>query len=385
MTRAIPATAKIFLYCFGLFYWDGSAVNAQTPLLASSATHRNSAQDSSPARLDLPTYSDPRFGISLQIPNNYTLLQGQGAGARPGDFNVVPEDYGEFLFAKLERSTPNPPFPVFSPSQAAIYFGVHLGISPEACLAPLDFPRYNSKGTVLISGITFQWSAELQTTNQGFRSPREPDGTYFRDYAGFANSVCYEFHLRTKTFPREDPLSTLEAVLSTVKIFPRTSAPPAEPGQMETPFSVPTEILALWKFAPWRVTYPKMGQSFLPTLQLQTGTLGERLQPPMSIQPHIGANSVPCNAIMFTFVNDLADGDAATVAIAKLEQDIVKHLQQHQWSTTSDLSPGIHNDSLRKNSAVVEFAKGTGRCTMNSPCTQFDSLTVTVYLPNKPL
>ncbi len=378
--------ASVFLFLlYGLYFLGLSTSAAQSPPTNQLELSPGTSQAATPAAEALPTYTNPRFGLSFQVPVNYTLIQGQGAGARAGDFSIVPGDSGEYVFAKLERTTRFPAFPILTPSAAALYFGVHLGISEEACLAPLNFTTYKTKGAFLLDGVAFHWSADPFPENV-LRSARPTPfaETYLRDYAGFANSVCYEFHLRTRTSPRENALADFEAVLSTLKIFPRTRVE-RPPGEFETPFPVPSEILGLLKFAPFQITYPKIGSLLVPMIRPRPASGEETPQQP--IIPSGGVADLSfSNSITFSYFSDLSDGDAATAAITKLQQDVVRYLEGNHWSPGSQANGAVSalRGTYRKDGALLEITQGTDRCTMNSPCTQFDQLTISVFLPVRP-
>jgi hypothetical protein len=377
MIRKLSVLAALLLCSAGLFPLP--IARAQVPQDGAPQSAAAPAEPSPPPLIALPTYTDPRFGLSFEIPNNYSLMQGQGAGARPGDFGMVPEDYGEYIFAKIER-TGSPPFPIFAPSPAALYFGIHLGISPEDCLAPLDFLLYDSKGTTLIDGITFHWSADLRRFSAPSGGPIRPGGGTFRDYAGYANSVCYEFHLRTQPSSGESSLTTLEDVLATVKFLPRTRAVPFEPGQLETPFPVTPEVPDLARLASWRITYPKIGASVARLVSPFPGAAASN-QAPVPIRPRLFPANVYFNAITLTYQSDESDDEAATADIAKLEENVIDLLNQYDWRDATR-SPGENcSRTYRKGKAAVEMNTGTSRCTALSPCTQFDMLTLTIYLP----
>jgi len=316
----------------------------------------------------------------VQIPDAYTLILGQGAGARPADFNFSPQDSGEYLFAKIEPTNSTFPYPLVAPSTAALYLGVHLGISPQECVAPLDFPRYKSKGTVLIDGITFRWSDGPPDLTGRTRALVPSGASYYRDYAGFANSVCYKFHLRTRPIPKQDPVSELETLLSSIKIFPRT-APPVAPCELETPFPLPNEVRDILKLSRWTISYPRIGLNAFH--RPQPGISGDDYQPPLPLRPAPLPSNVVFNAITLTYASDLADGSAATAAIAQLQQNVAHILQEYQWTASRETSAPGASRIYRRGDAFAELSVGTSRCTMNSPCTQYDNLTLAIYLPAK--
>ena len=382
MVHRFPLRFTILLFISAFHSFVFSLAQAQeVPSNVPSRPHL-AHQAHSPDKETDATYSNPRFGISFHVPQNYAIAQGQGMAVRPGDFGFVPGDPGEYLFAKLERAGRDFPYPVFAPSAAALYFGIYLGLTEEACLAPLDFPPYKSKGTLSLDGVTFHWSAEPWPNNSPtlLRSPYGEE--YFREYAGLVNNVCYEFHLRTWANSRENALPELESILSTVKVFPRTLSGPQAPGQPETPFPLPDDVLDLFKLAAWKISYPRSYGAFARLTRPRKATLGDPSQTSKILAP--GYDASQSNAISLAYFSDLSDGDAATAAIIKIENEVCAYLEQHQWSA---VHPGQRGGGRKcpgyyeKDGAHLDISEGTGRCTMNSPCTQFDSLTLDIRLP----
>ncbi len=206
-----------------------------------------------------------------------------------------------------------------------------------------------------------------------------PVSHYYRDYAGFANSVCYEFHLRTSSLARQDPLSELENIVSSVKLFPR-NATPVLAGELETPFPLPDEVREIFKLASWNLSYPRIGMSVFRRQLPLVETSGDNNPSPTPTRPAPLPSTVPFNAITLTSGSDLADDAAATAAITKLQQEVAQILQQHQWIPANGASASGPPTTYRRGDSVAELSVGTGRCTMNSPCSAFDSLTVTVYI-----
>jgi hypothetical protein len=357
-----------------------AVAQSQLPAASQQRNPHDAANPASPSDNQRSIYSNPRFGLSIQIPDAYTLILGQGAGALPSDFNFLPEDAGEYLFAKIEITNSTFPYPIIAPSSAALYLGVHLRISPEECAAPLDFPRYKSRGADLIDGVNFQWGdgpPELPGRTRAFA----PSGArYYRDYAGFANSVCYRFHLRTTPTPKQDPVSALEAIISSVRIFPRTAAPGA-PGELETPFQLPDELREILKLAPWTVSYPRTGISVLHRSEPQPELFADNNQGLVRRISNPLPSNLVFNSITLTYAGDLQDGAAATAVIAKLQQEITHILEQHQWTLSNRTPAPGASLTYQRGDAIVNLSEGTSRCTMNSPCTEFDSLSVTANIP----
>ncbi len=329
------------------------------------------------------TYRNARFGISFQVPANYRLIQGQGGEARGADFNIVPGDSAEYIYAKLERSTRAPVFPILAPSIAALYFGIHLDATEELCFAPLDFVRYQQKGTVVFDGTTFHWSADPfpKPSFGSIRGGRFGE-TYFRDYAGLVGSTCYEFHLRVASSLQESALPQFESVLATIRFSSRIPIPHAN-GLPETPFPIPDEILGISNFVHFEIAYPKIGSLLIPFVRPRPAA-GAQLSLPLPVIPSGGAADLSqSNSVTFSYYSALADGDAATAAIVKLQRDIAQSLEQNHWSSSQQSNTdaqGLHS-IYRKGGALLEFSRGTARCTMNSWCTQFDQLTITVFVP----
>jgi hypothetical protein len=371
---------SLLLFSFGMFPLGSAIAQSQLPTASQQQNPHDAAEPASPSDNQRSIYSNPLFGLSIQIPEAYTLILGQGAGARPSDFNFLPEDAGEYLFAKIEITNSTFPYPIIAPSSAALYLGVHLGVSQEECAEPLDFPRYKSRGTDRIDGVNFRWGngpPDLPARTRAF----VPSGArYYRDYAGFANSVCYRFHLRATPIPKQNPVSALEAIVSSVKIFPGTAAPVA-PGELETPFQLPDEVREILKLVPWRVSYPRTGISVLHRSEPQPEFFEDNNQGLVRRRSNpLPSNSV-FNAITLTYASELQDGPAATAVIAKLQQEVVHILEQHQWALSSGTPAPGASLTYQRGDAIVNLSEGTSRCTMNSPCTDFDSLTVTANIP----
>jgi hypothetical protein len=81
---------------------------------------------------------------------------------------------------------------------------------------------------------------------------------------------------------------------------------------------------------------------------------------------------------------DLND-EAATQEVKALNEKVLRLLQQGHWTAmkTGPNKEGIHSlDSChRKDAVIVQISGETARCTMNTPCTAFDGLSVLFYLP----
>lgn len=80
------------------------------------------------------------------------------------------------------------------------------------------------------------------------------------------------------------------------------------------------------------------------------------------------------------------DDDEATAQITALNRKIDTFLKQQGWSKTD--IPFEHREELprwtghySKKDATIRIYLETGRCSMNSPCTTFDGLQVTLNTP----
>jgi hypothetical protein len=310
-------------------------------------------------------YAFPRFGITLNIPARYSIGLGSQMRARAADFGMTPPDSGEYLFAELEPAGHFRYAPVIAGAISAIYLGVHLGTSRDECLAPLDFPRYKPGGTLVIDSNDFGWKQLPFLGDPRLGAERFS----YRDYFGFVNSICYEFHVRVSVLERQDVLPAFEAILASAKFFPRNAPPRAAPDSPDTPFAVPADIMALLKLTEWKIAYPK---HVLPWFNAPTSVCGTR-------------ELAQSNIIQFEHVSQ-ADPAASTVEINSLESEVLRYLDANGWERipTGDPPDLSLVDCFRKNDSVVSVNKGPVACSANVPCTQYGSYQVTAYLPTTP-
>jgi hypothetical protein len=81
------------------------------------------------------------------------------------------------------------------------------------------------------------------------------------------------------------------------------------------------------------------------------------------------------------------DSRSANKQIEDLDRRIVRHLKKHGWSEmkfgAGSGMPAL-NRCFQKNDSIVQIYKVAGRCTANSPCTVYDGLALTFYLPETP-
>lgn len=215
---------------------------------------------------------------------------------------------------------------------------------------------------MVIDDISFRWSAEPFPTNgRGFGSSPFRD-MYFREYAGYANSVCYRIHLHGSSTAQGNSIASLENVLATLKIFPRIPDHETPPGTPELPFAVPGEIVEILRLASWKLSYPRGGsRGILPV-------------PSFTVKP-----VADINTLSLTYLSSSQNIDAIMADIRQTEQRVGQLLKEHGWSEDHSVHSSLPTYS--KNGCQVEFAEGTDRCTMNSPCTEFDILTVSVRIP----
>jgi hypothetical protein len=309
-------------------------------------------------------YRFPRFGIALDIPAHYSIGLGPKMTARGADFSFVPGDSGEYLFAELEPAGHMPYIPVTAGAISAIYLGVHLGISRDQCVAPLDFSLYTQGGTLQIGGNDFDWK-EMPIPGRAVF----PNAHYtFRDYAGFVNSICYEFHVRISVLERQNVLPDFEMILSSARFFPRTAPQRATPNSPETPFAVPADTIALVGITDWKIIYPK---HLNPWPRAQTSVCGIR-------------ELAESNIIEFEHVSQ-SDPIAATNEINKLESQVLRELAANGWvPIPAGVPPDPYlADCFGKDNAAILVDKGPA-CSASAPCTRYDTYTVTAYLPTAP-
>ncbi len=347
MRMETPVTG-VLLLCVLL---QSSRIAAQEGPIAPSAPHDSAPQSTSARSLPgaTTTYTNATLGITFDIPDQYSISQGPAAWLRMGDFSRAAADPGEFVFARLDPSNVIQ-VPGAGPSVSAMYFGVHLGISKDSCVPSTGYPRYTGGGgTAQIGGVNFEWR---QVAFRGGTFLARGPSTY-RDYYGFTNSVCYEFHIRVSPSARVDLTPDFEAVLSTVKFIARTPVPRAASDLPETPFPVPADVVGLIRLTDWKISYPKFRM------------LGLRW-PPEKAQVCGMLETAESNRILFEHVSDPSDLAAADAETRKLEATVLHYLDQNGWSPVSNpnQTPGL-DGCYRKGDSVMEVQKGPIGCSLH--------------------
>jgi hypothetical protein len=309
-------------------------------------------------------YRFPRFGITLDIPANYSIGLGPKMTARGADFSMTPEYPGEYLFAELEPAGHKPYIPVTAGAISAIYLGVRLGISRNECLEPLANARYTQGGTVQLGGNDFEWKeipfvGRLAIPNAHYTN---------RDYAGFVNSVCYEFHVRVSVLERQNVLPDFESILGSAEFFSRMAPPRATLESPDTPFAVPADVINLLEITDWKIVYPK---HLNPWPRAETTVCGMR-------------ELAESNIIQFEHASQSDPADA-TKEINKVESEVLGQLAAKGWARLPEGLPPAPDvvDCFAKDGAAIHVEKGPG-CAGNGPCQQYDTYTVTAYLPAGP-
>jgi len=327
------------------------------------------------------TYTNSVYGLSFRFPSNFTLHLGNYSR---GIFSSH-SDRGEILLA-----TDMIPSGFWMGTNAAViilFVGVNPMISMESCKA-LVAPDGWTSGAALqltVDGLEFKGRNEIEkSTGTGAQSG--VGNIYERQYAGYSHGVCYEFEIDLSTVDQsrmripgglvqvdlERVFAEMEAIILTAKFEvpnPGALAAGAKAEHVtkpwETSLPIPKELEGLDALTDWDIQYPTGAPPapFVPRFQFKicgTGDSGSY----MPITFVYGASSSLDNA-------------AANAAVDKLIAEVTQLVQKNGWKMGS-------TDCYTKGSVFVDFGKGTGRCTMNSPCTAYDILSVTLYIPVPP-
>jgi hypothetical protein len=327
------------------------------------------------------TYTNLTYGISFRFPSNFYFqkLLAFGKSANPNRSGYGDPD--ETLLAVI--TIPE----VFSRGTNAGSPQLLVGINPqlpiESC-SRLSRPSENESGpsgSLAIDGTEFTWQQDIH-------KPSGPDAEiYRRYYTGFAHRVCYEFQMEVLTLNANSPrhrdmgavdvsrvFAELEAILltSTIRVAsPNPEGTPAEnvtkPWQTSLPF--PKELGGLGDLADWQIRYPTGGGPLIglsPTSKIcGVGDPDEH------------------QTISFNYsVNPSLDN--ANVAVDVLNAKVVKLIEKNGWQpvkSEAGTPPSEMKGCYVKDSVFITVGKGTGRCTMNSPCTVSDLSSIDFFIP----
>jgi hypothetical protein len=329
------------------------------------------------------TYANLTYGISFRYPSDFYFqkLLAFGKSANPNRSGYGDPD--ETLLAVI--TIPE----VFSRGTNASSPQLLVGINPqlpiESC-SRLSRPAENESGpsgSLTIDGTEFTWQQESHKSSG-------PDAEiYRRYYTGYAHGVCYEFQMEVLTLNVSSPryrgvgaavdvsrvFTELEAILSTSTIRvapPNPEGTPVEhvtkPWQTSLPF--PKELGGLGDLADWQIRYPTGGG---PLIGLS----------PTSKICGVG-DSDEYQTISFNYdVSPSLDNASANVAVDVLNAKVVNLIEKNGWRLVK-AEPGTPLSETEgcyvKDSVFITVGRGTGRCTMNSPCSVSDISSIDFFI-----
>jgi hypothetical protein len=330
------------------------------------------------------TYTNLTYGISFRYPSNFYFQKvlAYGKSANPNRFGYG--DPEETLLAVI--TIPE----VFSRGTNASSPQLLVGINPqlprESCsrLSRLAQNESGPSGSLTIDGTEFSWQQDIH-------KPNGPDAEiYRRYYTGYAHGICYEFQMQVLTLNVNSSrhrdmgaavdvnrvFAELEAILlsSTIRVAATNPAgTPDEyvtkPWQTSLPF--PKELSGLGDLADWQIRYPTGGG---PLIGLWPARKICGVGDPDEHQ-----------TISFNYsVNPALNNATANVAVDALNARIVKLIEKNGWQPVKS-KPGIPPSETEgcyvKDSVFITVGKGTGRCSMNSPCTVSDISSIDFFIP----
>lgn len=186
------------------------------PLSGCHSTHAKSPTQQSPAKSQPPAppvarhsphdsafsvYHNPAYGISFRYPRTYLLDESsdsENSAIAEAQQQLTTDQPGATLVALV--SIPPDAYPNTTFVSGTLEFVTNPSLSPDAChaLAVPDDDAYTF-GSTSVQGVTFAWRERTFAA----MGSAELD----RDYAGYANSTCYEFLLQVSTGsnPNADP------------------------------------------------------------------------------------------------------------------------------------------------------------------------------------
>ncbi len=144
-------------------------------------------------------YNNPEYGVSFHYPRQFVLIEGSpendlGSMRTQDDFDS--EQPGATLLATI--LVPDDAYPNTSFRDAWVQYAVNPGMSAEACRETVvakeeevgEEGEKERRGTTMIGGILFAW---VEGEGAVKRTAAEPERSFHREYAGFANGGCQEF------------------------------------------------------------------------------------------------------------------------------------------------------------------------------------------------
>jgi hypothetical protein len=325
------------------------------------------------------TYTNAVYGIAFRFPSNFVLHLGDYERGIYSSKN----DRGEILLVTDE--IPSEFWMGTNAAAITLFLGVQPSLSVESCSALAEPDEWTSGETLKlkVDGVELKGRTEIQKGDgRGMQSG--VGNIYQRQYTGYAHGICYEFDIDMTTLDQTrirtpqgivqvDPeriFAELESIILTVKFEqPISSAFGAEAKKgrvtkpWETNLRIPKDLAGLERLADWDIRYPAGASQ-----------VGSRY--PVCGTTEVG-NFLP---ITFWYGSPL-DAAAANAAVDKMNADVIELLKKNGWQLHRSPPGAGVADCYAKELTFVEFGKGTSRCTMNSPCSTYDELYVTVYMP----
>jgi hypothetical protein len=174
------------------------------------------------------TYRSRDYGVSFVYPWQYAYKSAKAMAE--GDASLKPKtDGSQDQFTLVRIDIPKGFYPDTDFDSGYFMLSLNQDLDQQGCAATLGTPNTEKQQTENINGVDFRW---IETDNGG-----QGNTAKLRNYAAFANNICYEIEMGVKTknqqgLAREiNPdrvFQRLEAILKTVKInqaMENTSAP----------------------------------------------------------------------------------------------------------------------------------------------------------------
>jgi hypothetical protein len=171
-------------------------------------------------------FESREWGITFQYPANYVLKEVNGPVKGNSSWIFGQKDDGHpggVLIAIVE--IPKELFPGTDLTAAVFGISANRYVTKGECLAAAEVPYRDEVHTAELGGIEFRWSAGVDG----------PMAAGFREYAGYANGVCYEIETVVATtrfgppegsvrVDLEDVDRRMKALVNTLKIDPKSVA-----------------------------------------------------------------------------------------------------------------------------------------------------------------